>query len=100
MTTLTRRVIIDNSAKAAIQVITWAAIALFVAILLTLAGKSLPVLGEHSLADLLFSGTWDPEAGSFGFLPAIVGTLLVMLVSMTLAVPVAILASRKTTARR
>lgn len=93
MTISTRRVIADSIAKAVIQVITWAAIALFVAILLTLAGKSLPVLGEHSLANLLFSGTWNPEAGAFGFLPAIVGTLLVMLVSMTLAIPVAILAS-------
>jgi len=93
MTTLTRRVFVDSCGKAVIQIVTWAAIALFVALFLTLAGKSLPVLGEHSVGSILFSGKWSPEAGAFGFLPAIVGTLLVMLVSMTLAIPVAILAS-------
>ncbi|MDY6842342.1 MAG: phosphate ABC transporter permease subunit PstC, partial [Pseudomonadota bacterium] len=70
MTTLTRRVFVDSCGKAVIQIVTWAAIALFLALFLTLAGKSLPVLGEHSAVSILFSGEWSPEAEAFGFLPA------------------------------
>ncbi|WP_031210438.1 phosphate ABC transporter permease subunit PstC [Marinobacter sp. EVN1] len=88
-----RRLLLDSATKALFQLLTWVGIAIFVGLALVLTQQSLPVLAENNVADILFSGTWDPEAGQFGFLPAIVGTLITMSVSMILVVPIAVLAS-------
>jgi phosphate transport system permease protein len=85
--------LLDSATKALFQLLTWVCIAIFVGLALVLTQQSLPVLAENNVADILFSGTWDPEAGQFGFLPAIVGTLITMSVSMILVVPIAVLAS-------
>lgn len=90
---LTKRLMLDSAARALFQLLTWFGILIFIAILLVLAGKSVPVLNEHSVSALLFSGAWNPEVGHFGFLPAIVGTLLTTAVAMVLVIPIGILAS-------
>jgi phosphate ABC transporter, permease protein PstC len=66
------------------------AIALFAAITLLLFYRSLPILSEYSLAAMLTSANWDPARNSFGFLPAIVGTIYVTLLSMVMGIPIAI----------
>jgi phosphate transport system permease protein len=66
------------------------AIALFAAITLLLFYRSLPILSEYSLAAMLTSANWDPARNSFGFLPAIVGTIYVTVLSMAMGIPIAI----------
>jgi phosphate transport system permease protein len=53
--------------------------------------KSRPILAVKSLSHLLFSSSWHPLKGEFGFLPFIMGTLWVTFVALVLAVPVSLL---------
>jgi phosphate transport system permease protein len=53
--------------------------------------KSVLLLHEHSLADLIFSKTWRPSAGEFGFYPFIIGSIWVTLVAMLITAPVCLL---------
>lgn len=61
-----------------------------VAMIVGLLVKSMPILHENSLWDLLSSSDWKPSQGKFGFLPFISGTLAVTLISLLLAVPISI----------
>ncbi|MFH0895276.1 MAG: phosphate ABC transporter permease subunit PstC [Bacteroidota bacterium] len=72
------------------------AITLFlVAILLGVLGgliwKSLPVLQDHPISEILLSDKWFPLRGQFGMLPFLVGTLWVTIISVVIAVPVCLL---------
>ncbi|WP_369728251.1 phosphate ABC transporter permease subunit PstC [Natrarchaeobius versutus] len=69
------------------------AIALFCLIVLTLVHRSVPLLAEYSLVQMLTSANWDPSQNQFGFLPAIVGTIYVAVLSMLMGTPIAILAA-------
>ncbi|AXR78414.1 phosphate ABC transporter permease subunit PstC [Natrarchaeobaculum sulfurireducens] len=69
------------------------AIALFGLIVLTLVYQSLPLLSEFSIVQMLTSSQWDPAQQEFGFLPAIVGTIYVTILSMAMGTPIAILAA-------
>jgi phosphate transport system permease protein len=62
---------------------------LFVGLLM----KSMLILGNHSLADLLFSSIWRPMKGEFGFLPFIISSIWVTVLSMLIAGPVCLLTS-------
>jgi phosphate transport system permease protein len=53
-----------------------------------LAWKSSLLLSDHSLADLLFSETWKPLSGMFGFRPFILSSLWVTFLSLLFAGPV------------
>lgn len=64
-------------------------IVLFVGIGLIL--KSLPILGSHPLTDLLFTSSWKPSKGEFGFLPFIMGTVWVTALAGAIAVPISLL---------
>ncbi len=55
--------------------------------------KALPVIGRNSLGELLFSSSWHPLRGDFGFFPFIVGSLAVTAIAMLLAVPVCLLSA-------
>ncbi len=69
------------------------AVALFALIVLTLVQQSIPIVSEHSLLEMLTSSNWDPAAEEFGYLPAIVGTIYVTVLSMAMGTPIAILAA-------
>jgi len=64
-----------------------------VIIALTAIGKSLPLFHVASLSELLFSSVWRPLEGHFGFYPFIMGTIWVTLLSMVIAIPLAILSA-------
>ncbi len=64
---------------------------LIIAIVLTLFWKSGQILSTHSLIDLLFSSSWQPIAGNFGFFPFIMGTIWVTGLAMIIAIPVSLL---------
>jgi phosphate transport system permease protein len=55
--------------------------------------KSRPILAMKSLGHLLFSSSWHPLRGEFGFLPFIVGSLWVTLAAVVIAVPLCLLAA-------
>jgi len=52
--------------------------------------KSYPILADYPLGELLFSVNWKPVSGEFGFLPFIMGTLWVTVVSMIICIPVSL----------
>ncbi|HNY04066.1 MAG TPA: phosphate ABC transporter permease subunit PstC, partial [Bacteroidales bacterium] len=53
--------------------------------------KSVLLLRDYSLTDLLFSKTWKPSAGQFGFYPFIIGSVWVTMVAMLITAPVCLL---------
>jgi len=55
--------------------------------------KARPILATTSVSQLLFSSSWHPLKGEFGFYPFIVGTLAVTAIAMILAVPVCLLSA-------
>lgn len=70
--------------------------AVTVVVLLLLIGAALlnrawPILSRGDLVAMLGGAVWQPMRGLFGFLPFIVGSALVTLVAMTVAVPPAVL---------
>jgi phosphate transport system permease protein len=62
-----------------------------VALGLMILQKSWPILSTQPLTDLLFSSSWQPIAGNFGFFPFIMGTVWVTGLAMLIAVPVSLL---------
>jgi phosphate transport system permease protein len=77
----------------------WMTISLGVIVLLPfilffgLLYKSTLILGNHSLVDLLFSSNWRPMKGEFGFLPFIISSIWVTVISILIAGPVCLLTS-------
>ncbi len=57
------------------------------AIALGLLQRSIPILTTQPLSDLLFSSSWHPWEGKFGFYPFIMGTIWVTLLAMILSAP-------------
>ena len=53
--------------------------------------RSRPILAIKSLTELLFSTSWHPLRGEFGFFPFIMGTLWVTGVAVTIAIPLSLL---------
>jgi phosphate transport system permease protein len=53
--------------------------------------KSTMILSSHSLFELLFSSNWRPMKGEFGFLPFIISSIWVTVLSMLIAGPVCLL---------
>lgn len=55
--------------------------------------KSEQILSITPLTDLLFSSSWKPLAGDFGFYPFIMGTIWVTGVAMILSIPISLLSA-------
>jgi phosphate transport system permease protein len=55
--------------------------------------KARPILVRESVLKLLFSSSWHPLKGDFGFYPFILGTLAVTAMAMILAIPVCLLSA-------
>ncbi|GAA4787111.1 phosphate ABC transporter permease subunit PstC [Olivibacter ginsenosidimutans] len=67
------------------------AVSLVVAIGLGLYWRSLPILQNHALTELIGSTSWRPLKGEFGFLPFIMGTLWVTGIAIVIAAPICLL---------
>ncbi|MBS1233017.1 MAG: phosphate transporter, permease protein PstC, partial [Nitrospirae bacterium] len=67
------------------------AIAFTIAVILFIKAK--PIIAKTTLSHLLFSTSWHPIRGDFGFFPFIIGTLEVTAIAMILAVPVCLLSA-------
>jgi len=90
---LDRRLLVERVSERWLQAAGYFAVGLFAVIVLTLLYKSLPLLSEYSLVQVLTSSNWDPAQNQFGFMPAIVGTIYVTGLSMAMGTPIAILAA-------
>jgi len=55
--------------------------------------KSLFILGNYSILDILFSSVWNPEYGQFGLFPIIYVTIVVTGIALIIAVPISILSA-------
>ena len=66
---------------------------IFFLLLVGLVVKAMPILKRSSLFALLFSSSWHPSNGMFGFFPFIVGTLEVTACAMIIAIPLALLSA-------
>jgi phosphate transport system permease protein len=66
---------------------------LFFSIFFLLLFKSLLIFQQHSLAEILFSSSWNPGFNQFGLYPIIVGTILVTGIALIIAVPISILSA-------
>ncbi|MCL7986915.1 phosphate ABC transporter permease subunit PstC [Sphingobacterium sp. lm-10] len=75
----------------AFLLITKILVVVLIAVGLTL--KSLPLLKNENLWEILSSSVWSPLRGNFGFLPFILGTVWVTVISLIIAVPLCIMAS-------
>ena len=64
---------------------------LFFIIFFILVYRSIPLIGETSLAELLFSAIWNPEKGLFGLAGIVIGTILVTGISLLIAIPISLL---------
>lgn len=62
-------------------------------ILILLFLKSAPILGKKPLPELIFSSTWLPFQGEFGFYPFIIGTIYVTLLAMVFSIPLSVLSA-------
>ncbi len=78
----------DRYAQQLMKSILAISILLLVSITIVLTYKSIPLLKSVSLPELLFSSSWRPLKGQFGFAPFIIGTLAVTFLSMIIAVPI------------
>ena len=55
--------------------------------------KSIPILDQHSMWDLLTGESWKPLKGEFGFFPFIMGTLWVTGIAIILSLPLCLLSA-------
>ncbi len=85
------RILKDRTARGSMLVLTLLSIVMVADIAIGLYLKSKPVLDSESLWTLLFSSEWKPLKGRFGFLPFLMGTVWVTLLSIAIALPISLL---------
>jgi phosphate transport system permease protein len=81
----------DRLARRSMGVLTAVVTLLVPMMALALLVRARPIFAAQPLGDLLFSTTWRPLQGAFGFFPFIMGTLWVTGVGMVIAVPPSLL---------
>ncbi|MEG1949455.1 MAG: phosphate ABC transporter permease subunit PstC [Odoribacter sp.] len=84
------RLLKDKMAGSVMLTLTLVSVCLVIFIGLGLVVKSLPILQEKSLWDLLCTSKWKPMRGDFGFLPFIMGTLWVTAIAILWTLPVSL----------
>lgn len=78
-----RDVIIDKAFRGLTYSFTWAGILLLAAIVFAIGEKAIPAMSTYGLG-MLTSRTWDVNAGVFGILPQIWGTLYSSILALIL----------------
>ena len=88
---MTYRVLKDQAAGKVMAFLTFTSLLLVVAMGIGLYLKSVPILHEHSLWDLLTTSEWKPMRNQFGFFPFLAGTFWVTLLAIAIALPISLL---------
>ncbi|MBN1269651.1 MAG: phosphate ABC transporter permease subunit PstC [Kiritimatiellae bacterium] len=81
----------DVLAKHVFRVLTVGVCLLVVPMVVCLYLRARPVMAAQPLWKILFSMEWSPQAGKFGMLAFLVGTVCVSLLGMVVAVPLSLL---------
>lgn len=76
--------------KGVIRLSGYAAAVVLLLILFFILREGLPFLGVYSFSDFLFKTDWYPLSGRYGMLPLLTGSVMVTLISLVLAVPMAL----------
>lgn len=84
------RLLKDKMAGSVMLTFTMIAVLLLLFIGIGLVIKSLPILHEKSLWELISTSKWKPMRGDFGFLPFIMGTLWVTMIAIIWTLPVSL----------
>ncbi len=87
------RLIKDKLAERSFALLLLSSVVVIFLILIGLTMKSVPLLRAESLLTVLTDSVWSPLKGNFGFLPFIMGTIWVTMISLVIAVPLCVLAS-------
>lgn len=87
------RLLKDRMAGSVMFSFTIISVLLVVFIAVGLVVKSMPILREKSLWDLLLTSKWKPMRGDFGFLPFIMGSLWVTAIAIIWTLPVSLFTS-------
>ena len=87
------RIAKDRISKSLFLILSLSSILIVVFIAVGLYVKSAPLLEHISLGHLLFSEEWKPFKNEFGFLSYIIGSLIVTIVAIIIALPLSLLAS-------
>jgi len=87
-----KRYLIDRGSRGLLLICATASVAVLLAIAVFILQRSLPAFGEIGLLDFLLGTKWDPNPvgdtpPSFGILVMIVGTVLVTLGALVIAIP-------------
>ena len=90
-TLLTKRLIKDRVSKRIMQVFTSLSLLVMVAMGVGLYLKSRPILGTYSIWNLLSSSEWSPLSGEFGFWSFILSSVYITIISVLIALPIALL---------
>ena len=83
-----KRVDSDNVASTVLKVVAALSIVAIALILFFIAGNSVDAIFEIGLFEFVFGSEWDPSTGLYGALPVIVGTILVTIGAVAVALPV------------
>ena len=76
--------------KGLIRLSGYAAVIVLLLILSFMLREGLPFLGIYSASDFLFKTDWYPLSSRYGMLPLLTGSLMVTLIALVLAMPLAI----------
>jgi phosphate transport system permease protein len=76
-----------------VRILSWAALAAIVLMLLDTAGHAVKLLEHTSILDFLTGTVWQPASTIYGALPFIYGTIITSVLALILAVPLALGAS-------
>lgn len=87
------RILKDKIAQGTMGVFTLVSALFLVVLAIGLVLKSLPILEIASLTDLITSSEWLPSQGKFGLLPFVIGSAVVTLIAISLALPISLLSS-------
>lgn len=87
------RLIKDKLVERSFSLLLFSSLVVIALILTGLIVKSVPLIQAEHLGKILTESVWSPLKGSFGFLPFIMGTIWVTLISLIIAVPLCVLAS-------
>lgn len=85
------RLLRERTTAATIWTVSLVVPLLTVGLIAALYLRARPILAKYPLWDLLTGTTWEPMAGHFGFGTFIIGTVVVTLLAMVLAVPLCLL---------
>ena len=76
--------------KGVIRFSGYAAAGVLLLILFFILREGLPFLGVYSFSDFLFKSDWYPLSNRYGMLPLLTGSIMVTVISLILAVPMAL----------